>query len=188
MADRTLLIAQMTSDGLVEIHPWDTTILIGKPPNQIMHSRGILDVWSEAQLNAVGIYHVEQVEPPPGYIVTGYHFEMQDGKVVQVLETQAIPPPPLAPLSRRQFFQVAAMMGLITHDEALAAVQHGTIPAVLDNFVNQIEDPDQKFAAQMLIAGASEFERHHPLTEQFGGYLNLSAEQLDHMWQLGGQL
>jgi len=91
------------------------------------------------------------------------------------------PPPVFVPpvISDRQFFQMAAMGGIITQAEALAAVQTGVIPSVLQTVVDGITDPDQKFAATMLLSGATQFERVHPLTEAVGAYLGWTSEQID---------
>jgi hypothetical protein len=45
-----------------------------------------------------------------------------------------------------------------------------------------------KFGARMLIAGASEFERHHPLTDSFAAFYGMSEEQVDEIWKIGAQL
>ncbi len=91
------------------------------------------------------------------------------------------PPPPLVPnlISDRQFFQQAAISSLITQSEALAAVQTGAIPAVLQTVVDGIVDTDEKFAATMLLSGATVFERNHPFTEAVGAALGWTSEQID---------
>lgn len=91
-------------------------------------------------------------------------------------------------ISDRQFFQQAAVEGLITQEEALAAVQTGAIPAALQVVVDSISDPDQKFAATMLLSGATQFERHHPLTEVVGQSLGWDAEQIDEFFRQAAQL
>ncbi len=102
------------------------------------------------------------------------------------------PPVDLGPIpniiSDRQFFQAAAMSGLITQDEALAAVQTGAIPAVLQTTVDSIEDPAQKFGAKMLLSGATQFERNHPLTESVGAHLGWTSEQIDAFFVQAAQL
>lgn len=91
------------------------------------------------------------------------------------------PPPPVVPetISDRQFFQQAAIAGLITQAEALAAVQTGTVPAILMNVVNGLPDDMQKFAAEMMLAGATQFTRTHPLTEAVGMALGWTDAQID---------
>lgn len=88
------------------------------------------------------------------------------------------PPAPILPITRRQFFQQAAIAGFITSDEALAAVQTGTIPAIMQAVIDGMPT-ELQFAAKMLVAGATVFERDHPLTEGIGASLNQTSEQLD---------
>lgn len=82
-------------------------------------------------------------------------------------------------ISDRQFFQQAAIEGFITQEEALAAVQTGTIPASLQAIVDTIQDPNEKFAAKMLLAGATTFQRNHPLTEAVGQAFGKTSEQVN---------
>lgn len=101
-----------------------------------------------------------------------------------------IPPAPSVPqmISDRQFFQQAAVAQIITQAEALAAVQTGTIPSMLQMIVDGIADPDQKFAATMLLAGATVFERNHPLTEAVGAALGWTSGQIDQFFISAAQL
>lgn len=92
--------------------------------------------------------------------------------------------PPITPvvipiISDRQFFQQAAIEGFITQAEALAAVQTGTIPAVLQTLIDSIQDETERFAATMVLAGATTFSRNHPLTEAVRIYLNKTSEEID---------
>lgn len=91
--------------------------------------------------------------------------------------------PPLAPapssISDRQFFQQLAIAGIVTQAEALAAVKTGAIPPALQGFVDAIADPAQKFAANMLLSGATVFERNHPLTEAIGAGQGMTPDQID---------
>lgn len=99
-------------------------------------------------------------------------------------------PPPPDPgelpmiLSRRQFFQIAAMKGMITQQEALDAVRTGVIPQLMQTGLDTLP-PDQKFAAEMMLSGAGEFDRHHPLVEQFGQVMGLPPAALDQIWEQG---
>lgn len=89
------------------------------------------------------------------------------------------PPPTIFPISRRQFFQQAAINGTITAEEALAAVSAGVIPQILDSIITQLPDANQQFAAKMLLAGATTFERSHQLTEIIAQQLGWTSEQID---------
>jgi hypothetical protein len=101
-----------------------------------------------------------------------------DGHVLEVWEMDA-PPPDIPDVSDRQFFQQAAVAGIITQAEALAAVQTGTIPPVLQAVVDGIADADEKFAAQMILSGATVFHRNAPLTASLGAAFGWTPEQID---------
>lgn len=85
-------------------------------------------------------------------------------------------------ISDRQFFQMLALTGKIEKNEALAAVKTGTIPAALQTYVDALADEDQKFAANMLLSGAVEFQRHHPLAEAIGKANGLDSAAMDQFW------
>lgn len=101
-----------------------------------------------------------------------------------VLELWNMEEPIIIPqtISDRQFFQQAAIIGIITQQEALDAVSIGAIPTVLQNIVNGIQDTDQQFAAKMLLSGATVFERNHPLVDNIGLALNWTSDQIDHFF------
>lgn len=106
-----------------------------------------------------------------------YQTWLSDGNTPEEPEPE-MPPVPQT-ISDRQFFQQAAILGIITQAEALAAVQTGTIPPVLQSIVDGIQDASEKFAATMLLAGATVFERNHPFTNAVGVALGWSSQQID---------
>lgn len=109
---------------------------------------------------------------------------------VTAAEAYAATIPPYVPqvISDRQFFQQAAVAGIITQAEAIAAVQTGTIPSMLQTIIDGLPDADQKFAATMLLAGATQFERNHPLTVAVGAHLGLTTAQVDDFFIAAAQL
>jgi len=98
------------------------------------------------------------------------------------------PAPSIPPISDRQFFQQAAIAGYITQPDALSAVQTGFIPMALQQIVDDILDPTEKFGAEMLLSGATVFLRDHPLTSQIGIAFGLSSGQLDQFWRDAAKL
>lgn len=93
------------------------------------------------------------------------------------------PPEPVPVfISDRQFAQGLAVSGLITEAEAEEWVGPGTVPASLMAFVEALP-ADQQFAARMLLRGATQFERDHPLTEAFGALHGWSGAQVDQFWR-----
>lgn len=119
--------------------------------------------------NINGVY----ANPQPDYATE----ELADDDAVVVAYLN--PPPVPSSISDRQFFQQLAVQGIITQAEALAAVRVGAIPAALQSIVDTIVDPAHKFAAQMLLSGAVEFRRDHPLTGAIGASYGWGDAQID---------
>lgn len=90
-------------------------------------------------------------------------------------------------ISFRQFFQAAALMGMITQDEALAAARTGEPPAMMKAIIDALP-PDQQFTVKMLLASATEFDRHHPLTEQIGHAVGKTDAEIDDFWRMAAKL
>lgn len=106
----------------------------------------------------------------------------------------AAPPPPpdprslIQPISDRQFYQQAALQGFISREDAIAAVQSGFIPAPFQQFIDNMTDPDDKYNATMLFAGATTYYRQHHYTEMFGIAFGLTPEQVDTFWTEASRL
>lgn len=92
-----------------------------------------------------------------------------------------------AVISDRQFAQQVAAEGLITEAEALAWVSAGAIPAALNAIVEALP-AEQRFTGQMLLAGATQFERAHPLTDALGAAMGKSPAELDDLWRAAALL
>lgn len=99
------------------------------------------------------------------------------------------PPSPVpTTISDRQFTHALKLAGAITHAEAMAFVQTGTIPAALQAVVDGIGDQQQREAAELLLAGATSFEREHPMTLALAAGMDWSAAQVDALWIAAAQL
>lgn len=90
-------------------------------------------------------------------------------------------------ISFRQFYQAAAMMGMITQDEALAAARTGEPPAMMKHIIDALP-PDQQFAVKMLLASATEFDRSHPLVAQIGHAVGKTDAEIDDFWRMAASL
>lgn len=90
-------------------------------------------------------------------------------------------------ISDRQFFQQLAMQGVITQDEALAAVKTGEIPAALKQAVESLP-PGRQFEATMIISGATTFQRTHPLTVAIGTACDWTDAQIDALFRAAAVL
>jgi hypothetical protein len=91
-------------------------------------------------------------------------------------------------ISDRQFFQALALQGAITPEEALAAVRTGAIPVAMQSFIDAIPDQEQRFGATMLLSGAVEFDRNHPLVESFRQAMDWTVQQTNDLWRLAAAL
>ena len=116
--------------------------------------------------------------------------DMTEAEIDAAMSVGVEPPPPLPPppapvpasISDRQFFQGLALQSVITQEEALAAVKTGELPALIAAYVAELPDAE-KFSAQMLLSGATVFERAHPFTARFGLAMGWTDAQLDDFWR-----
>ena len=100
------------------------------------------------------------------------------------------PPAPLsapAVISDRQFFQGLALDGYITPAEALAAVRTGDLPPVLAELIERM-DAEERFGAEMLLSGAVEFRRDHPMTVAIGEARGLTPDEVDDFFRRAAAL
>ncbi len=108
--------------------------------------------------------------------------------VEQLDAAQAAKSRVLDPISDRQFAQALKMAGVITFQEAMAFVQTGTIPALLQGAIDAIQDQQTREAAEMLVAGATEFYLMHPMTVALGNAIGWSDEQRAALWATAAAL
>lgn len=92
-----------------------------------------------------------------------------------------------AMVSDRQFFHACARAGLITQNEALAAVRTGDLPVMLQDIVDLIPPP-YEFDVRMALQGSNEFRRSHPFVEMIARSLGWSEEQVDDLFRMAGKL
>ena len=128
---------------------------------------------------------IETWEAPEGYTgVPDPNSEMHIGGtyidgVFTPKPEDPVPNPVPQTISDRQFFQQLAIMQIITQEEALAAVKTGAIPAALQSIVDTIVDDQTRFNVEMILSGATTFERSHPLTNNIGTAYGMTSEQMD---------
>lgn len=94
---------------------------------------------------------------------------------------------PVPEISDRQFFQALAIHGAITEAEALDAVGPGIIPPAMEALIDQLPE-EQRFAARMLIRGATRYERQHPIADLIRGLYGWSVEDADKFWRFAATL
>ncbi|MEN3236442.1 MULTISPECIES: hypothetical protein [Methylobacterium] len=111
----------------------------------------------------------------------------RDGLAGQLAAREAPAADVLPAISDRQFFQALAQAGAITADEALAAVMTGRLPAAIEAAVSALPEAE-RFAARMLLSGATAFERGHPMVARLGAAIGYDAAALDALWQAAAAL
>jgi len=100
---------------------------------------------------------------------------------------------PLPDISDRQFFQAlatepyAAVTG-VTMAEAKAAVKVGQLPAALQSVVDAIADGEERDRADMLLSGATVFQRAHPEVARFAAAMGWSDEEVNAFWRFASTL
>lgn len=107
-----------------------------------------------------------------------------NGNMVPMGEEFATPPS----ISRRQFFQILAIKGYITKEEALAATNGSSLPTEMFNILEMIPDEDIRWDAQMNLTGSSEFEYSNPFVDFFRVMKGLSEYELKQLWKEGYNL
>ncbi|MBQ0707835.1 hypothetical protein [Ochrobactrum sp. AP1BH01-1] len=110
------------------------------------------------------------------------------GPILEYSKPDPGPEPAPDEISRRQFFQYLAVIGIISKEEALAAMQGGVIPAPLQAIIDQLPTEDDKFNAQMFVVGAQNFNRLHWLTDVVRQAMNWTLEQRDDFWREAAKL
>lgn len=93
-----------------------------------------------------------------------------------------------ARISDRQFFHQLAKMDAITKQEAKDAVKTGAIPAAMQGVIDSLPTADERFDAEMLLSGAVEFQRNHPLVAVFAASQGWTSEQVDDLFRNAAKL
>lgn len=146
-------------------------------------------------VNRIVLDHTNDWTPPDGQSVlvepeTGYEIggTILDGEYTPPIREPVpeLPPVVVTSISRRQFFEIIAIKGWISWQEAEAAME-GAIPQALLNLLDELPlDDEQKFRARMLIKGATEFQRHHYLTYLLGYLFELDDPAMDDLFADAG--
>lgn len=153
----------------------------------------IIEVASNKILTVVEYDGVPSVPPPgfdSGFVAIQNDLASPDWTYDGTNFTAPVvtPLPAIIPdISDRQFFQQLAIVGIISQDDAIAAVATGTIPPAMAPLVAALP-ADQQFSAKMILCGATTFKRTHPLTEAIGQAYGMSSPQIDAFFQAAALL
>jgi hypothetical protein len=145
-----------------------------------------IDLPNGDRVHCPAVGEIQQWKLVPRMLKSGNIGAVLDGENFEVTRPEPIPPVPQI-VSDRQFFQQLCILGLITEDEALAAVGPGTLPASLAALVAELPE-EQQFAANMLLKGATQFDRAFPMVAVLGQAFGMSSEQIDQIWVDASQL
>lgn len=127
------------------------------------------------------------IDDETGERVSGL-FDMSEEQINALEASRNAPSPTPHSISDRQFAHQLKKLGIITHVEALAFVQTGTLPTAILNIVEAIEDQGAREDAEILISGAVEFQRYHPLTQAIATASGWSSEDTDNFFRAASLL
>lgn len=159
------MLYKETIDGFA---PWNPA----EPIGDVRYPSNIGDVWSAADLAALGLYEPASADPTPvGKIVTGTTVQRVGNvvKFVSALEDAPVLTPADTPLTMRQL-----RLGLLLI---------GGFPAsYIQDAINAIPDATQRGVAQIWYDESATVEWGHPMTQQLIAGAGLTTEQAAAMW------
>lgn len=124
--------------------------------------------------------------------VDGIAFLMDPDEVDEFEANRGAAPPPqqFADISDRQFYQALAEApyAIISMAEAKLAVKIGQLPPAIQAVIDAIVDPVERDRADMLLSGATVFQRGHPEVSRFAGAMGWDDEQVNAFWAFAGAL
>jgi hypothetical protein len=148
-------------------------------------------LWTDQQRAAFNVVLIADDVVPPSKVAINSSLSLSGGTVIRHWTLIDAPPPQVPEtISNRQFAEALAFQGLITQAEALAWVKGGAVPPKLQAVVDVIPDANTKFGAQMLLDGATQFNRSHPMVAQLGAGMSPpeTPAQLDDIWRMAATL
>jgi hypothetical protein len=112
------VVQETTPGAFVEV-PFGASISIG----DVLHPWQITELWTDAELEAIGVFRVEPAVPPnENAVVLGYSFSRVEGKVSQLLQLEFKDAPEVR-VSPRQLRLAMNQMGLRDQIEDWVAAQ-----------------------------------------------------------------
>jgi hypothetical protein len=155
----------------------DFTVWRGEPINDVIHPLIIEKLWSDNELENIGLYKESMIVDTPvpeGKVSIGRHVEVIEGVPTWIHSLIDIPEPEpnLNPLDPWQFW---AMLRITNNEQTVR------------NYVDGLPEP-QKAIASAQLEYSLEFRRDHPLVENVRTLLEMSETALDTLWDQGHSL
>lgn len=95
---------------------------------------------------------------------------------------------PAPDITARQFYMLAEKEQFITKQEVLDALKNKVIPSSIQNIINNISDPEQKFNAEIQLISALYFQRNNPLSETIGLAFGKTTYEIDQFFRDASKL
>lgn len=111
-------------------------------------------------------------------VLTGETTEYDDYVPEPYDEPRVVP----AVISRKQFYMQAAIAGMCSQQEALAAVTIGTLPPALQSIVDGMSNQAAAWEAKMQLLGSNEFHRDSPWVLVIATVLQWDDVAIDDFW------
>ena len=87
-----------------------------------------------------------------------------------------------------QFWGQLRAMGVVTPEEAMAAIGNGAIPAIINDAIEALPiTSEQKMDIREQVMGAVNFRRHNAQTEFLRQMMGWSEEATDALWSAASQ-
>jgi hypothetical protein len=144
--------------------PWH-----GQAINDIRYPLNIEQLWTAAELAAIGLYSPAVPSVPAGKVVTSSRVARVDGVVTYVYTLESVP---LADLNRIQFEFMIEKLGLASAIETALALMPDSTEA----------EQNAKIMARVLYRSGQKFERSHYLFTTLAPAVGLTTEQVDAAW------
>lgn len=144
---------------------------VGEPINGIRHPSNIETVWSNTELNAIGLYKPVAADViPEGKQASDQQVQIVNGvpKTVYTLEDIPAPHPSRYPLTARQL-----RLGLVRNNISLSVVQTA---------INALPTQSIRDEAQIYWEYSTQVNWDHPMTQTLMALVGLNANTAASMW------
>lgn len=151
---------------LYRISNGQPTVWAGDPIGEVQYPSTIENLWSDADLSAIGLYRASDPGIPDGKVATSSSVQLVNGVPTVIYVLEDAPPAPLPILLPYQFFAMLEISGKKPD---------------LDAFISSIPAPGN-IVARAKLDRSLEFRRDNDLVLAAQQALGLTDQQLDALW------